>query len=777
MPARTSRSAAVGSPCKGGAGTGWRNYASIENHGGDQILRFAAGAPLSLTGGTVGSKHFAAIEAMGSTASQQILGNPVITLTGGASGGGDGTGSFATFLGNNAAIVTDPGTVDQPDDQRAEHHHAGRWWTRQQRSHRRLGHGAPQTITVVGDLRMHGGTAAGTQADLVAFGHQTISARSIEMVANWRWYSASIYYPERWQQTIATTGSGPNGWGIELTNHGTADGQPVYINSSGAQQIEALDGGGILLDAVAGVAEMRANGAQSITIDGATSPNALVVRATAGRAEIHGQSQSIVAGSAGSGSITLQGGSANYAAAFVFTDAGTQNISTTGQLSIIAGSAPDIGQQPLHCDQGGACSLIGNVFEGSVAATPIQTITALGGISIVGGSSGAHNDTGIFSRGSEVINAPGGITLQAGGGGPNNFATIAMDRAGYFQSVDFGAGGLTILANAAGANGNYAEIYSSGTQTITGTGDIRLEGGVAGGRSWAHITGTRGPGHYRTVAVRDGACRSRKHLSVQRDWDPKDPHNRGRRRRSERFRDYPAQPGRQRDQSFRLPGRGLDHHSLRCADPGRGGLWPGCVSLGMAAMLSSAAGSGSRPSPTFKGVSQAITVHGTGANAIVVDAGAGRAQLYSYSTASQTITAGLAGEQGSISVLGGAATGATGNITADTGTQTLVTSGTLTVTGGTAPQIASLNFDQADCLPGLRKRVCRGGHADARCRCHRDSGRGIGQREPGLGLRQRRASGHGARRGRAFHPGRWRSQGPAPTTRTLPFSRTTAARS
>ena len=111
--------------------------------------------------------------------------------------------------------------------------------------------------------------------------------------------------------------------------------------------------------------------------------------------------------------------------------------------------------------------------------------------------------------------------------------------------------------------------------------------------------------------------------------------------------------------------------------------------------------SGQREPPVadFKGVSQAITVHGTGANAIVVDAGAGRAQLYSYSTASQTITAGLGGEQGSIAVLGGAAIGATGNITADTGSQTLITSGTLTLTGGTAPQIAPLNFDQGDCLP------------------------------------------------------------------------------
>ena len=376
-------------------------------------------------------------------------------LTGGASGGGDGTGAFVTFKGNNAAIYTDPGAVASQTVNAQSIDLQGGGGRDNNAVIDTFGPGAPQTITVVGDVRLHGGTALGTHAEFLSFGDQSVSARSIQMIGAAGGATAALY-TQGGNQDITTTGAGPNGWGIELINHGPLDGQSVYINSSAGQHVEALNGGGILLDAVAGSVEMRANGAQNIGIDGATSANALVVRGVAGRAEIHAQSQSIVAGSAGSGSITVQGGSANFAQAFVFTDAGTQNISTSGELHIIAGSAPDLGQPPLNCSLGGACALIGNVFEGSDPGFPIQTITAVGGISIVGGSTGAHNDTGIFSRGSQVIDAPGGIRLQAGGEGPNNFATIAMDRAGYSQTVDFGAGGLTILSNVAGADGNFA---------------------------------------------------------------------------------------------------------------------------------------------------------------------------------------------------------------------------------------------------------------------------------------------------------------------------------
>ena len=157
------------------------------------MLTFAAGAPLSSAGGTVGSKHFAAIEAMGSTASQQILGNPVITAYRRRERRRRWNGYFATFLGNNAAIVTDPGTSTsqtinaqsitmQGGGGRDNNAHIGAWGT-----------GAPQTITVIGDLRITAELRLGTPGGSRAFGHQAISARSLEMIGTGEWRNGIVY--------------------------------------------------------------------------------------------------------------------------------------------------------------------------------------------------------------------------------------------------------------------------------------------------------------------------------------------------------------------------------------------------------------------------------------------------------------------------------------------------------------------------------------------------------------------------------------------------------
>ena len=62
--------------------------------------------------------------------------------------------------------------------------------------------------------------------------------------------------------------------------------------------------------------------------------------------------------------------------------------------------------------------------------------------------------------------------------------------------------------------------------------------------------------------------------------------------------------------------------------------------------------------------------------------------------------AGLSGEAGSISLQGGSSNGAHADITAETGTQTIRTTGALTLVGGATPSTpGTIDFGELDCLP------------------------------------------------------------------------------
>src|SRR6185436_5214388 len=222
------------------------------------ILRFNQGDLLSLTGGTLGIKHFAAIEAAGDSTSQQILGNPAIALTGGASGGGDGSGFFATFTGNNAYIGTDPfGSVatNQTIDAQSIQLLGGTGPNNAAIDNFRSG--GLQTITVVGDVRLEGGSGASALAEFLSFGGQIVDANSIQLIGAAGGGLAAIHTQEG-DQHITTSGSGPNGWGVELTNNGSAGG--AFIETFGAQEIAAIGGGGIVIDAAGGSASIRGGG-------------------------------------------------------------------------------------------------------------------------------------------------------------------------------------------------------------------------------------------------------------------------------------------------------------------------------------------------------------------------------------------------------------------------------------------------------------------------------------------------------------------------------------
>ena len=303
-------------------------------------------------------------------------------------------------------------------------------------------------------------------------------------------------------QTITVDQSGytgpPRAYGIEVINNG---GGEASINTEGAQTISVLNSGGVLVDAAGGNANIRGggywgangfvvDGGQRILVDG-TGANNLVLRGGSAVASIEGGNQSIRAGTGtNAGSISLLGSllsTSNNGGAYIWTHGGTQTISTTGLLSLIAGTAPDGGQSEFTCFPS-ACALIGNFSLGSDPSTPIQSISATGGLLIQGGADGLYNEAAIFSRGSQTVNAPGGITLKGGDAGFGNYAFLGPDRAGYSQYVDFGAGNLTLVSGT-GGNNNWAMVRSQANQTITGTGDIVMRGGQGGG-SFTGIAGT-----------------------------------------------------------------------------------------------------------------------------------------------------------------------------------------------------------------------------------------------------------------------------------------------
>ena len=122
-------------------------------------------------------------------------------------------------------------------------------------------------------------------------------------------------------------------------------------------------------------------GEQTITVDG-SGANSILLHGGPGEANIGGGHQTITAGTGTNlGSITLLGGSVGHSSAGIYSQADSQTIATTGEVRVIAGSAPDGGLGNKRCDVQ-ACANIGLLVPGGA-----QTVNA-GSIVMEGGSSG-----------------------------------------------------------------------------------------------------------------------------------------------------------------------------------------------------------------------------------------------------------------------------------------------------------------------------------------------------------------------------------------------------
>ena len=245
-------------------------------------------------------------------------------------------------------------------------------------------------------------------------------------------------------------------------------------NNNGGDQTVTVGAGGIVLDAGAGNGRAQifnnfGTGTQTVTTGGALTVQAggtlSGVTINSGVFQNASGKQTV-----GAASLTLQGAtSGSGGGAFISNSSnggGEQEVQVSGTLNVLAGGD-------------GSGNRAGIVSSGS------QTIVGGADITVVGGSSGSGTSTGGTSNGALIVaNGPQtidahDITLQAGSGGEDTFATINA-----VSQVIRASGDVTLRGGSASGSANGARIGGPGGATSRST-DLQL---------YAHnVTLTDGP--------------------------------------------------------------------------------------------------------------------------------------------------------------------------------------------------------------------------------------------------------------------------------------------
>ena len=286
-------------------------------------------------------------------------------------------------------------------------------------------------------------------------------------------------------QTISTSRINLQGGGIQANEQDISASADIRVAGGSiaafSRQTIAASGGNIEVAASSPGfgASISSFGAQSITVSGGSN-NAITVGAAGAQAisQIVGGSQTITAGMEGQqGSITIVGADApasfvGIVSSFAPGGANTQNVSTSGALTIRGGNSPF---QPL----------VGTPPAPAFSATGISqnasgTQTIQAGAVVLQGGGGINNNAFISSNqgGSQSVTS-GSITLIGGASGQNNGAIINSSTGGN-QSVTVSGGAITVTGGAGGL-ANRAGIVTNANQTISGNPDILLTGGAGGG--------------------------------------------------------------------------------------------------------------------------------------------------------------------------------------------------------------------------------------------------------------------------------------------------------
>ena len=355
-----------------------------------------------------------------------------------------------------------------------------------------------QSITVGGGVILQGGAGAGQNATLASIGGQDITATYIDIRSQGTG-TARIVNSSGGSQTIHTTGANINGEGIVIRADGA--GIAEILNSPATTQTITVDNADYvrLVGAVGDARIQAANGDQVIVVKGAGQNRIeLGESSSSGASYFFGLNQSVTAGLSGeSGGINFVGGLVDSKNAYFFTSASgvSQAINSSGMITAAGGTAVGAngadagirhngtGMQTINAFgidlQGSATGAQSNGFIRSQVGQQI-TVDA-GGISLMGGggSNAAHiTQSGSTASQTITVNNGGAINLE-GGSGIDAYARIQSE--GVAQSIDFTSGGSLTITGGSGTSGNFARVIAvTGSQTITGSPTITVQGGSGG---------------------------------------------------------------------------------------------------------------------------------------------------------------------------------------------------------------------------------------------------------------------------------------------------------
>ncbi len=485
-------------------GGGNFNVARVRSHGTAQRIQFSApGSNISLTGGGAGTDNLAQIVA--NNGSQTIEGltaadAPTISLQGGNSGVGN-LAELMVPLGSQtieaASIAITGGAAGTDNMGRIAQNGSV---------------GFSQSITIVGGgaVNLQGGGGTTNLAQFRSQGDmQTVNFASGGTLTLTGGTGASLNFARVEAANGSQSISGAPGITIVGGASGGATGLGNFAQirartAAGTQLVSAssltIRGGAAGVENDAGI---RNDAAQTVTLNGAASSNAIVIgdSAAANVSFITGNSQVITAGTgAQSGSITIRGGTEAGKNNGIFNNVGAQTVSTSGGLSITGGTA--VGSaSTCNTLTGGACAMISN------NGAALQTITTGASALIQGGNSGIGNGAGIFvNAGDLVLNVNGGDLILTGGTGTGfNFASIGgSGSSGRTQTFNV-VGNVTLDASSASDNSSafiglgstgdlgstIIDINSGGNVTLMGSNVSAISGAAIGaGASQTNATAT-----------------------------------------------------------------------------------------------------------------------------------------------------------------------------------------------------------------------------------------------------------------------------------------------
>jgi filamentous hemagglutinin family protein len=330
----------------------------------------------------------------------------------------------------------------------------------------------------------------------------------------------------------ATTLAGFN----QVANFAGTSGGAMLLNNTGALSVAGI--------AASGRLDLFNNGA--LTVHAGAGQDALV--SSVGGQAVRAHSISVVAqdgnrarlGNTGGGDqeVTASSGNIDVIAvggagtAKIFNGlpgaggVGNQTVTATGALNIAGGNSGGtsesliksgifqntFGTQTVTASsvslQGADFGSNGGAYITNEGGGGNQAVTATaGGITLrAGGGTGSANRAVIATLGEQTISASGGIELTGGasgsGSGGNNTSNSAAISASAIRTQTIQGGTLTLNAGSGGVD-TFAAMFA-GTQNISVSGDVTLNGGgAAGGANGARIGGASGSATNLTLAAQN----------------------------------------------------------------------------------------------------------------------------------------------------------------------------------------------------------------------------------------------------------------------------------